>query len=1186
MIIPKILDNSAQQFTLKSFLTDLLTSDKYSQVSIATGYWDLLGMLELQPAFNKFLSGRMFTEIRFLIGEEPMIRTNQLDTSFPEKYIKEDLSILPFKPEYQDLVKFLSKYLDAGRIKVKLYKKGFLHAKCYIIGSEIENAIGIIGSSNFTKSGLLGNTELNDVEDDHRIVNYVPKEEHQDPSHRSWFEKLWVDDMNVDWNQQFKLEILGLSKFGNLTYSPYEMYIRILYEIYGEDIEIEERLKAEEKFESKVDLTLFQEESFRKVMLRLNNNNIGMCLVGDSVGLGKSFIARKVIEDIGYYKRRKVVVVCPASLRDDWINHLKGIDVNAPVYSITEFAQDSSFMDIKNDLRQRKIASKSDNAIDLLVIDESHNLKTRGSKSFQHMLQLLTDNEYCKALPKVLMLSATPVNNGIKDLANQILLAKGGNEGFFANYGISDITSLFSSTQREFKLKDSEDVFADLYPILNKIMVKRTKHQVKKDFPDALLNGEPIIFPEENLENILYELDSKEVRKSISDKLKSIEKTNKPLYDFFTGEMPETDEEREEKEGIIEFFKYKETAKRKKLHQIEFESIFHFIDSAIKGLKLIPYSYLVEKHTKTDLEEREANARKSLTGVMKVTMFKSFDSSIYTFKKRIEKYESYLSNFEQLFFEHKKIVRPVIIQKAMARHQDETDADVMDLILDEIEEFKKREHNKKSSDKTYKMQSAYDEIDHKDYNINKIKAFILQDKEIINIIKSVLNDIKVDTKINKLKLLLKSLKGKKILIFSYFATTIDYLMQELDSSFLLEFGINNNQISFLESKTSRNKQAIVQRFSPNAQKQTMVNGLVNGQPELQILCSTDVLSEGQNLQDCGIVVNYDLHWNPIKMVQRNGRINRLGSAFQKISIYNFRPEDQLDKFLKLMKKLQEKIKIIGYSVGIDSSVLGEQITEKQFGLMDSIYSSDKDKQRQAIEELERENELAFDESFENDLREFMRKASDEEKENIKNLNFNKWCGIPALKSNDKLLVFNVGKGEFDFIRTDGTKVAKESNQLKALRQIRSFDKERRLETLTFNEKLALEKKAMEIFEAERAYQTTMENVDLESFLGVKQTGGATSLAKYKEALLKLLQDNSNRYSTDNINRMRSLLTSRNLALDNRIRNYLKRYDNHVSIDLVDTLSILSANLIKNETPQQSPEPILWFGYHTKEGEQS
>ena len=259
-----ILDNSAHDFELKHFLSVYLNSGKYTQFSVATGYWDLPAVLELRPALESFLNNNLFSEIRFLIGEEPKVRKSQLDSSFPERYLKADLSELPFKPEFKEVVEFIKKYIDSGRIKVKLYKNNFLHAKCYIIGGENENAIGIIGSSNFTRKGLLGNTELNDVEYDHRIVNYIPKNESQDPSHRSWFEKLWNDEGSIDWTEQFKIEILGLSKFGNLSYSPFELYMKILYEIYGDDIEIEEKLRAETFFESRVDLTLFQEESVKK----------------------------------------------------------------------------------------------------------------------------------------------------------------------------------------------------------------------------------------------------------------------------------------------------------------------------------------------------------------------------------------------------------------------------------------------------------------------------------------------------------------------------------------------------------------------------------------------------------------------------------------------------------------------------------------------------------------------------------------------------------------------------------------------------------------------------------------------------------------------------------------------------------------------------------------------------------
>ncbi len=1183
----KILDNSIPQYELKTFIADLLKSNRFTEVAIATGYWDLPGMVDIYEELSAFLLTEG-VKFRLLLGEEPNVKAYQLvnpekiDPNFPLKYLKKDLEALELQPEFQKVCDLLSTYLNKadGKLQIKVYKKNFLHAKCYIFGSEQENAIGIVGSSNFTKQGLSGNLELNAVEDNNATVNYRRLNVQQHPSHRNWFETIWAE--SEDWNQKLNTEILGLSQFGNLSYSPYEIYIRILYEIYGDDIEIEEKLKSEEAFQKKNELTVFQEESVRKVLNRLNDKRIGMCLVGDSVGLGKSYIARDIIERIGYYERKNVIIVCPASLRSDWQKHMAELNVNALIYSITEFANESSFEQIQSDLYHRKNNSNDGNAIHLLMIDESHNLKTQGSKSFQNILQLITDRNYCNDLPKVLMLSATPVNNGVKDLANQILLAKGGDGKFFTALGIESIEGLFGHTQREFKKRDNEEVFGELYPILNKIMVKRTKHQVKRDFPDAMLNGKTIIFPEEKLVNELYELDNRAVRKTISEALNQLEKTNEFLYDAFTLDFTVAEEEQQEVEGVIEFFKSFDTQKRKRINQAEFESVFHFIDRAIKNLKLTPYSYLSEKFVRSEHEEIQANARKNLTGVMKVTLFKSFDSSIHTFRKRIEKYETFLSNFENLFFKHKKVIRTDVIQKAISRQEDESDESVIDLILEETELFKQREAKKKERDPLYFIKQPEIVIDLDAFNTENIKNFIQQDKEIITLIKEVLSSIKSDTKLEKLKFLLRELKGQKILIFSYFATTVDYLQKELSGDFLNEVELSKDQIAFLKSKNGKDKTGYVQRFSPVAQRQSIIDGKINGKPELIVLVSTDVLSEGQNLQDCGIIINYDLHWNPVKMIQRNGRINRLGSEFYEVKIHNFLPEGQLERFLKLIKRLQDKIRIIGGSVGIDSSILGEQITDKQFGLLEDIYSTDPDRQKQAIEELERENDLAFDELFENDLRDFIRKATDEEKEQMQQMNLNKWCAIPSFIGQNKMLVFNIGKGEFEFVRTDGSRVEKEANQLKALKQIRSFDKERKIEGLTIDEKSQLIQTAKKIFEAETAFQTTIEGTDLSEFMGVKSSAGNGSLAAAKQTLLNLLHDNSDRYSTDNINRMQNLLTAKNLAVDNRLRSYLKKYNNQIDIDFLDSLAILSVNLSKAEIVRHKPKPIMWYGYHSKE----
>lgn len=250
--------------------------------------------------------------------------------------------------------------------------------------------------------------------------------------------------------------------------------------------------------------------------------------------------------------------------------------------------------------------------------------------------------------------------------------------------------------------------------------------------------------------------------------------------------------------------------------------------------------------------------------------------------------------------------------------------------------------------------------------------------------------------------------------------------------------------------------------------------------------------------------------------------------------------------------------------------------------MEDIYSGDSDRQKQAIESLERENDLAFDELFENDLREWIRKASDEEKEFIRNMNLNKWCGIPAFKDPDKMLVFNIGRGEFEFIRTDGISVEKEPNQLKALRQIRSFDTQRKTEILSFEDKAQLTALAQKHFDSEKAYQETTEGIDLTEFMGVKSSSGNGSLAAAKQELLNLLHENEERYSLDNIKRLQNLLTTKNLAVDNRLRSYLKRYNNEISIDFLDSIAILSVNLIKAEAPKKRPEPNMWYGYHARE----
>ena len=233
----KLIDNSSNEYQLGEILKELIPDNSYSQIAIATGYWDLPGMVEIYEELKIFLE-RDNTSLRILLGEEPSVRAYQVknpakqDPDFPEKYLKRDLEELQLKEEFQKVALLLVKYLNtdnSSKLQIRVYSKNFLHAKCYIFGSDEENAVGIIGSSNFTKQGLSGNLELNQLEDNNATVNFIRRNLLQHPSHRSWFEDLWND--SADWSQTFKEEILALSKHGGICFSPYEMYIHALYRI-------------------------------------------------------------------------------------------------------------------------------------------------------------------------------------------------------------------------------------------------------------------------------------------------------------------------------------------------------------------------------------------------------------------------------------------------------------------------------------------------------------------------------------------------------------------------------------------------------------------------------------------------------------------------------------------------------------------------------------------------------------------------------------------------------------------------------------------------------------------------------------------------------------------------------------------------------------------------------------------
>jgi len=257
-------------------------------LSIATGYWDLRAM---QLVYD---SVKSYSHIRLLIGREPLIprhRQYRPEPDYPDKDFFFDLEQMQPTPELRVLVRDIKNLIDSGVLEVRLYRKQFLHAKCYIFGGyDSEEAIGIIGSSNFTRNGLSYNTELNALEPDHRIVTYKPTTEKQEVGHLYWFDQFWYDPTTEVWNGSFK-EIIGHSPVGDTLYSPYETYIKTLYELYQEELEEED---IDKSIKGSHDLYDFQTKNVHALVRRLKKYKVAM--LADSVGLGKTYTAIEVIK--------------------------------------------------------------------------------------------------------------------------------------------------------------------------------------------------------------------------------------------------------------------------------------------------------------------------------------------------------------------------------------------------------------------------------------------------------------------------------------------------------------------------------------------------------------------------------------------------------------------------------------------------------------------------------------------------------------------------------------------------------------------------------------------------------------------------------------------------------------------------------------------------------------------------
>ncbi len=838
---PDYIDN--QRETLAETLTKIIRDLEQREAFIATGFFDPRVWEYLREALP------LLNELRLLIGKEPEITCGGLDRldlrRLYRQQLQSDLESTPYDPAHVKLVTELIEFLRREAVGVKLYKKGFLHAKAYIFPE-----IAVVGSSNFTPYGLTHNSELNLVRKERSVARDL----------KDWFDRFWQE--SEDYKPEL-IETLEASKFGGKPYTPYEVFIKVLYEYFKDRItpEAPERHLV-------VELAAFQEEGLKEAIKILERHRC--VLIADAVGLGKTYIGLGLLEHYLLGKRQrghipKGLVICPAQLRDIlWKPKLTEHGLSTTVLS-------------QEEVSQRDFDWKAYNKCDVVLVDESHNFRNPGAQRSQNLLKLLATGKRDK---HVILMTATPINNSIWDLYHQMMLMTRGSDGYFRDAGISNLSGFFRRV---------EQGAAELFDLLEETTVRRSRSDIRKRQAageQITLNGQEVRFPERELIAIEYDLVA------------------------------------------------------------AYQGFYQEIANSIEALSLV--SYNIEEFKK-DRDPTKIQSNTALIGIMKTLFLKRLESSVQAFEVSVRRQQQ----FQHQFFEYllkNKLLDASNYRKLLALEQEEEDGDAISEVIESLPE-----------------------VSIADYDLRAIRQAIEMDLKIFESIVERLErireatkaNVKLDRKLERLKDVLQGFRGQKVLIFSYYQDTALHIYEGLRSDAVWRTQMGFPRLGLVcgarsvysesSSKEDRHlsREQLIKHFAP-------VSNAADGdelkrwrEHEVQMLVSTDVLSEGQNLQDAAVCINYDLHWNPVRMIQRAGRIDRLNTKHPCVTVGNFFPQRGLDDLLGLVQRLQRRIEDIGRTIGLDSSILGERVSERSLEELKRLKAGD----RSVWDELEREVEL-------------------------------------------------------------------------------------------------------------------------------------------------------------------------------------------------------------------------------------
>ena len=854
-----IIDNTKDGITMRKILSSNIPF--VSQLDISTGYFDVGGYGLLRDVLERAVQNESFS-MRLLLGKDAIVPAEGPFEKYAERHrdgedglersMKSSLDGSGLTAESMTDTASLIFLLKSSNVQVRVGASRFNHSKCYILGNESV----LIGSSNLTHGGLVGNYELN-------AGLYQPGVAEQT---RDWFEGMWDKAKDV---KAELISVLSRSKFGTPP-EPHEVYMKMLFETFRPLLG-----GMEAKGSEGTPLTRFQQDAVRTALFIMSK--FGGVMIADATGLGKTNMGIEILRQKVLSEGKRALLIAPAQvLRGMWDNKLKDVDVKVRETLTAEYlSRDDALEDGKKYLN-----------IDLVIIDESQNFRSSGASRRKNLMKLLSFGRR----KQVVLLSATPINNSLMDLYYQLSIITNGDDSyFFRAVGIPNLRyHLRDAASSEGLQRGLEKI----QQLLNYVMVRRTRSFIKDVYRDDMINGTKIRFPKHEYKPITYSLSEL------------------------------------------------------------FGNIFQKMLDGLGSLTMAPYG--IDQYN-MDLSEKERNEHMVRAHLQTILLMKRFESSIeavrVSLRNKIRLYR-YIGNV----LDHGKILRVrdfnrIIAKWNVAEGADDDDRGTERDRMEEAEFFI----------------SELDKVSREDvgsgYDLANLKADMDHDikilSELLNAVDSITVDAKMDAVVSTiLRDRALATESRKVLVFTEYTATARYITRVLNDKLGAKSGFKANVCCITGGTKQRTRTEYVERFAPKA---NLPEGERLEKPEINILISTEVLAEGQNLQDCNYVINYDLPWNPMRIVQRIGRIDRLTSPYDTIHSRACYPDKELDNILNLWQMLIHKIDTVNQAVGLDSELLGEEPTPKQFSvnviprvkaLVEGGAAADR-----AIDEIERESDM-------------------------------------------------------------------------------------------------------------------------------------------------------------------------------------------------------------------------------------